>query len=88
MLEDVIDLGGGGGPLQLLALQHLLLQLLDGLKDGKRMHRSKNAVYGTLVSFDGVFRGRGFYFERFLPINDLTFPVFTKASATLRLRPP
>lgn len=35
VLEDVIDLGCGGRALQLLTLQHLILQLLDGLKNHK-----------------------------------------------------
>ena len=29
--QDLVDLGGGLGSLQLLAVQHLHLQLLDGL---------------------------------------------------------
>lgn len=36
VLENVIDLGCGGRALQLLTIQHLLLQLLDGLKDHRR----------------------------------------------------
>lgn len=53
VLKDVIDLGCGGRALQLLTLQHLLLQLLDGLihTQDKRNIQSNTVMF---VPFDEV----------------------------------
>lgn len=53
MIEDEIDLCGCRWSLQLLAVQHLFLQLLDGLSKGGNMTcmSVKNMVGALITSF-------------------------------------
>lgn len=78
VLEDEIDLGRGRRALQLLTIQHLVLQLLDSLSNRNVTHTRGKLFWRKKSNFS--------FFSKFY--SDPTLPVFTKASATLRLRPP
>lgn len=46
VLQDEVHLGGCGRSLQLLAVQHLLLELLDGLSEGSSGTKGKKKKGG------------------------------------------